>query len=63
MLRWMTKHKKKTYDINMNEWKVWRMEYHCASCDKSFKSAKAIERHIRWKHSGKGKKVKGRDAK
>lgn len=41
----------KTFDINMNE--VGMLDYHCHSCDKSFRSAKALDKHIVKQHGDK----------
>ncbi len=40
----------KTLDIHLKE---WGMEYHCHSCNKSFRSAKAVDKHIVKKHGDK----------
>lgn len=43
----------KTLDIHMKE---WGMEYHCHSCDKNFRSAKALDKHVNTKHNKKPKR-------
>jgi len=42
--------RRKTYDILFKE---WGMLYHCHSCDKSFKTAPELDKHIRKKHKDK----------
>lgn len=32
------------------------MEYHCHSCDKNFRSAKALDKHVNTKHNKKPKR-------
>ena len=44
----------RTLDINMNE--VGMPGYHCHSCDKNFRSAKALDKHVNKVHDGKPKR-------
>lgn len=44
------KERTKTLDIHMKE---WGMEYHCHTCNKNFRTAKAMDRHIDRKHKDK----------
>jgi uncharacterized C2H2 Zn-finger protein len=50
MCRMMKREKTKTLDVFMKE---LGMEYHCHSCDKNFRTARALDKHIVKKHGDK----------